>query len=237
MEKLLIILPTYNEIENLENMVRKLMGLSDQIQVLIIEDNSPDGTGKVADQMTEEFSRVNVIHRKGKLGLGSAYITGFKWALEKTDINYIMEMDCDFSHNPDYVLDMAHHVMEGKCDLIIGSRYVKGGGVKNWPFSRYLLSYCASIYARIISGLPIHDTTAGFKCFHRKVLENINLDMIRSDGYSFQIEMHYAVWKKKFRIKEFPIVFVDRENGISKMSKKIIWEAIWLVWKLRWMKF
>ncbi len=231
----MIVLPTYNEKENLERMIDHLMKLPFEIHVLVVDDNSPDGTGDIAEQIAKTNPRIHVLHRQGKLGLGSAYIFGFKWTLRNTDIRYIMEMDCDFSHNPEYVPDLVQPVIKGDADLVIGSRYVRGVNVVNWPLKRLLLSYFASIYTRVITGLPVHDSTAGFKCFNRRVLESINLDKIKSDGYSFQIEMHFFTWKKGFRILETPIVFTDRCAGNSKMSKHIVWEAIWMVWRLRWL--
>lgn len=228
-------MPTYNEKENLETMIQRLMLLPYEIHVLVVDDNSPDGTGDIADKLAQDNPKVHVLHRQGKLGLGSAYIFGFKWTLQHTDIQYIMEMDCDFSHNPDYVPDLINPVVNDEADLVIGSRYIRGVNVVNWPLKRLLLSYFASIYTRVITGLPVHDATAGFKCFRRHVLETIKLDKIRSDGYSFQIEMHFFTWKKGFRILETPIVFVDRFAGYSKMSRHIVWEAIWMVWRLRWL--
>ena len=236
MERILIVLPTYNEKENLENMVRELKKNPYEIHLLIVDDNSPDGTGKIADSLAADDPLIHVIHREGKLGLGSAYIKGFQWALKNTDIQYIMEMDCDFSHNPEYIPSLVEPVVRGEADLVIGSRYIKGVNVVNWPLKRLLLSYFASIYTRIISGLPVKDSTGGFKCFRRKVLETIDLSHIKSDGYSFQIEMNFYCWRKKFSIKEVPIVFVDRYAGQSKMSKKIVYEAIWLVWRLRFLR-
>ncbi len=232
-EKIMIVLPTYNEKDNLEKMIARLMELPYDIHVLVVDDNSPDGTGDIADRLAKENDKINVLHRQGKLGLGSAYIAGFKWTLKNTNIQYIMEMDCDFSHDPNYIPQLVEPVIKGEADLVLGSRYVNGVNVVNWPLKRLLLSYFASIYTRIITGLPVHDATGGFKCFSRKVLEKIDLDKIKSDGYSFQIEMNFYAWKKGFRIKEVPIIFVDRLAGVSKMNKGIVYEAIWMVWRLR----
>ncbi len=236
MADILIVLPTYNERENLNQMVERLLALDYPLRILIVDDNSPDGTGEIADQLAKDHPQIEVMHRQGKLGLGSAYLAGFAWGLANTQCKLFMEMDCDFSHNPDYIPDLIRPVLAGDVDLALGSRYVNGViNVVNWPLKRLLLSYFASVYTRLITGIPVYDTTGGFKCFHRRVLEALNLKKIRSDGYSFQIEMNFYAWKKGFRIREIPIIFTDRLIGQSKMSKKIIWEAIWLVWRLRWL--
>ncbi len=227
----IVVIPTYDEKENIRQIIDSVLDLSPAVGVLIVDDNSPDGTGEIADSMAEGNSRVNVLHRKSKMGLGSAYIAGFKWCLERAEIKYIFEMDADFSHNPKDILRFLEVIKDN--DLVIGSRYLHGITVINWPLRRLVLSYGANIYTRIITGLPLTDSTGGFKCFRREVLEALPLDKIRSDGYSFQIEMNFWCWKKGFRIKEIPIIFTDRRVGVSKMSKKIVWEAIFMVWRLR----
>jgi len=226
-----ICVPTYNERDNIERLIGKLLALPLDLHVLVIDDNSPDGTGGLVDAIVESEERVHVIHRPGKMGLGGAYIRGFQWALSKTDTKYVFEMDADFSHDPAAIPEFFQHIQEA--DLVIGSRYCNGITVMNWPLSRLILSVGANIYSRVITGLPLHDATGGFKCFRRAVLEALPLDRIRSDGYSFQIEMNYHTWKRGFRIVEIPITFTDRLVGQSKMSKRIIWEAAFLVWKLR----
>jgi len=225
-----VVVPTYNERENIEELIEKTLSTSPDIDILIVDDNSPDGTGEIAEKIAKENPRVKVLHRPGKMGLGSAYVEGFKWALKK-GYDFIMEMDADFSHNPEDIPRFIEMIEE--YDLVIGSRYTDGVSVVNWPISRLLLSYFANIYARTVTGVPIMDLTGGFKCFRREVLESINLDTIMSDGYAFQIEMNYRAYKKGFRITEIPIIFIERRAGSSKMSKKIVWEAFWLVWKLR----
>ncbi len=229
-QRALIIFPTYNERENIEKIVHAVLPLDPRINVLIVDDNSPDGTGQIADRLSAAESQVNVLHREKKEGLGRAYIAGFKWAIENK-YDFIFEMDADFSHGPEYLKNFLREIQDH--DLVIGSRYISGVNVINWPMSRLLLSYYANVYTRIVTGLPLRDATGGFKCFRREVLETINLDEVKSSGYSFQIEMSMRAWKKGFRIKEIPIVFVDRIAGSSKMSKKIVREAIWMVWRLR----
>jgi dolichol-phosphate mannosyltransferase len=231
--KTLVIIPTYNEIENIERMVEIVLSKSEDIEVLVMDDNSPDGTGMRVRFMQSSEPRLHLIERPGKMGLGSAYVTGFKYALER-DYEYIMEMDADFSHNPDDVPRLIEAAKNK--DLVIGSRYSDGVNIINWPFRRLLISYFASKYVRVITGMPIKDPTAGFKCFHRRVLESINLNKILSDGYAFQIEMNFRAWVKGFKIKELPIVFTERINGVSKMSRHIVWEAAWMVWRLHIMK-
>jgi dolichol-phosphate mannosyltransferase len=230
-ERALVIIPTYNERENLPRLVPTVLAQDPRIEILIIDDASPDGTGAVADQLAAEELRVHVLHREGKLGLGTAYLTGFRWALER-GYTYIFEMDADFSHDPAHLPQFLDAI--GTADVVLGSRYLEGRvTVVNWPITRLLLSYGANIYARIVTGLPVADATGGFKCFRREVLEAIDLDRIESEGYAFQIEITLRAWKKGFRIKEIPIVFTDRDVGESKMSRRIIWEAVWRVWKLR----
>lgn len=229
-QRALIIFPTYNEKENIEKIVNAVLPLDPRIHVLIVDDNSPDGTGRIADKLANEEEKVNVLHREEKEGLGRAYLAGFKWALERK-FDLIFEMDADFSHGPEYLKDFFREIKE--YDLVIGSRYISGVNVINWPMTRLLLSYFANAYTRVITGLPLRDATGGFKCFRREVLETIDLDAVRSNGYSFQIEMSMRVWKKGFTIKEIPIVFIDRVAGSSKMSKKIVREAIWMVWLIK----
>jgi len=229
-KKALIIFPTYNEKENIELIANAVLPLDERINILIVDDNSPDGTGAIADKMAANDSRINVLHRENKEGLGRAYLAGFKWALENK-FDYIFEMDADFSHDPKFVPDFLKAIEE--YDLVLGSRYISGVNVINWPMGRLLLSYYANMYTRIVTGLNVRDATGGFKCFRREVLETIDLDAVRSNGYIFQIEVSMRVWKKGFKIKEIPIVFADRVLGQSKMSKKIVREAIWKVWYLR----
>jgi dolichol-phosphate mannosyltransferase len=228
--KSLIIIPTYKEKENIERLVRTLFDLGQEIEILIVDDNSPDGTGDIADRLAAQDDRVHVLHRPGKLGLGSAYIQGFKFALDH-GYDLIFEMDADFSHDPSYIPHFLEKIKE--CDVVLGSRYVQGVNVINWPMSRLLLSYFANFYTRIITGLPVKDATGGFKCYRRSALQAIDLDNVKSDGYSFQIEMTFKCWKKGFRISEMPIIFYERQRGHSKMSKKIVREAVVMVWRLR----
>lgn len=231
--KTLIIIPTYNESENINTAIDVVMGLEIQdLDILVVDDNSPDGTGNVVKNLALVNQHIKLIEREGKLGLGTAYVCGFKYAIAH-NYDYVMEMDADLSHDPAMIPFFLKSMHDA--DLVIGSRYVGGetANVVNWPLRRLMLSRGASIYTRIITGLPVQDPTAGFKCFRRKVLETIDLDNIRSGGYSFQIEVNFKVWRKGFRIKEIPIVFIDRTVGKSKMSRKIIWEAIWMVWRLR----
>jgi len=228
--KSIIIIPTYNEKENIERLIGEIRKLDRDFHVLIIDDNSPDGTGRIADELAQKYSEVFVIHRRGKRGLGTAYITGFKYALEN-NYDFIFTMDADFSHQPKYLIDFLEKAKQ--YDLVIGSRYVKDGRIQNWPLHRLILSRGANIYVRMVTGLRIFDSTGGFNCYRRKILENIDLDSIISDGYAFQIEMKYRLWKKGFSIREVPITFIDRARGTSKISKRIIFQAFFLVWKLR----
>jgi dolichol-phosphate mannosyltransferase len=229
--KALVIIPTYNESENLPQIVPQVLRRDDRLHVLVVDDRSPDGTGDLADRLAAESpGRVFVLHRDEKAGLGQAYLAGFRWALER-DFDLIFEMDADFSHDPKYLPDFLKAIESA--DLVIGSRYISGVNVVNWPMSRLLLSYYANVYSRVITGMPLRDGTGGFKCFRREVLAALDLDAVRSNGYSFQIEMSFRTYKKGFRITEIPIVFVDRQAGTSKMSKKIVREAIWMVWRLR----
>ena len=231
----IVIIPTYNERENIENIIRAVMGLEHGFHILIIDDGSPDGTAAIVKGLMEvEFAgRLHLVERKGKLGLGTAYIAGFKWSLEH-GYDYIFEMDADFSHDPKDLPRLYAACAEDGADVAIGSRYVTGVNVVNWPMGRVLMSYFASKYVRFITGCPIHDTTAGFKCYRRKVLETIDLDKIRFKGYAFQIEMKFTAYKLGFRIAEVPVIFVNRQLGVSKMSGGIFSEALFGVVKLRW---
>ena len=228
--KSLVIVPTYNERANVQALIPQILSLRLDVEVLIVDDNSPDGTGQVVADMAAKDNRVHLLGRKAKLGLGSAYVEGFKYALSRPEIEYVFEMDADFSHDPASIPNFLEAIKD--YDLVLGSRYLRGVRVVNWPLSRLILSYSANLYTRIVTGLPVHDATGGFKCFRRRALESVDLDGVHSDGYSFQIEMSFKCWKKGFRIKEIPITFVDRRVGTSKMSHKIIWEAVWLVWRL-----
>lgn len=229
-ERALVVVPTYNERTNIPLLVPAILIQDPRLDVLVVDDNSPDGTGQLADDLAKNDTRVHVLHRQAKQGLGKAYIAGFKWALER-GYDYVFEMDADFSHDPKFLPEFLRAVESA--DLVVGSRYTSGVNVINWPMSRLLLSIGANQYARIVTGLPIADSTGGFKCFRRQVLEAIALDRVRSNGYAFQIEMTFRAWKKGFRIAEIPIVFTDRVEGQSKMNRKIVREAIWMVWWLR----
>jgi dolichol-phosphate mannosyltransferase len=236
MPERVVIIPTYNEKENIEKMIRKVMLLPGGYHLLIVDDGSPDGTADIVKRLMPEFSgRLFMEERKGKLGLGTAYIHGFRWSL-KNQYEYIFEMDCDFSHNPDDLNRLYAACAEQGADVAVGSRYVKGGEVKNWPMNRLFISYFASVYVRMILWFGVRDTTAGFKCYKAKVLETIDLDKIKFVGYAFQIEMKYTAWKLGFKIKEVPIVFTDRTEGVSKMSKGIIKEAFLGVLQMRFKK-
>lgn len=229
----LVIIPTYNEKENVEKMIRKVFSLSKAFHLLIVEDNSPDGTGDIVKKLMPEFEdKLFILERKGKLGLGTAYIAGFKWALEK-GYEYIFEMDCDFSHNPDDLVRLYAACHEQGADVAVGSRYVKGVNVVNWPMSRVLMSYFASKYVRMVTRIPVADTTAGFVCYKAKVLRTIDLSKVKFMGYAFQIEMKYTSWKLGFKVAEVPIIFTDRTEGTSKMSSKIFKEAFFGVISLR----
>lgn len=229
----LVIVPTYNEAHNIHKIIEAIMSLNEPASLLVVDDGSPDGTGEIVKSLKEQYKeRLYLIERPGKLGLGTAYVEGFKFALEN-DFTYVCEMDADFSHNPDDIPALVREVKSDNADVAIGSRYSNGISIVNWPLSRLILSYGANLYARFITGLPVADTTAGFKCIHRKVLEAISVEGIRSNGYAFQIELHFRAWKAGFRIKEVSIIFREREEGVSKMSKKIVWEAIWRVWFLK----
>ena len=229
----IVIIPTYNEIENIAKIIRKVFSLPGRFHVLIIDDGSPDGTAAAVRTLQNEYmDQLFLIERNGKQGLGTAYITGFKWSLEK-GYQYIFEMDADFSHNPDDLLRLHEACANGSCEVSVGSRYVKGGRVENWPMNRIFISYGASVYVRLITWMHVKDCTAGFVCYKREVLQKIALDEVRFIGYAFQIEMKYRALKAGFRIREIPITFVDRKEGHSKMSKGIIKEAILGVWKMK----
>ena len=229
-ERVLVVVPTYNERINVPQIVPAILAQDPCVHVLIVDDNSPDGTGELADQLAAENARVHVLHRGRKEGLGKAYLAGFRWALD-CGYDLIFEMDADFSHDPRFLPTFLDAVQDA--DLVIGSRYKSGVNVINWPISRLLLSIGANQYARVVTGLPLTDSTGGFKCFRRQVLEAIPLERVRSNGYAFQIEMSFLAWKKGFRIREIPIVFTDRVEGQSKMNGKIVREAVWMVWWLR----
>jgi len=230
MNKSIIVIPTYNEVENISKLIDTIFNIKSDIDILIVDDNSPDGTAEIVSGMMNKDSRIHLIKRPEKMGLGTAYCDGFKYALER-GFDYIFEMDADFSHNPEDIprfLEEIHNY-----DLVIGSRYVSGVNVVNWPLKRLILSYGANLYTRIITGMPVHDATGGFKCFRAEALKRIDLNKIKSNGYGFQIEMNFRLWKSGARLKEIPIIFIDRRSGVSKMNKKIIYEAIFLVWKLK----
>lgn len=230
MSKILVIIPTYNELENIRKMIPEVLNKSDDIDILVVDDNSPDNTGKYVEEKSRVEPRIKIIKRPYKMGLGTAYIAGFKYAIDN-NYDLVFEMDADYSHDPKDIPCFLEAIKEA--DLVLGSRYINGVRVLNWPMKRLMLSYYASVYTRIITGLPVHDTTGGFKCFRIEVLKAIDLDKVKSNGYSFQIEMTYKAFKKNFRIKEIPIVFTDRAKGTSKMSRKIVYEAVFMVWRLR----
>lgn len=227
---ILIIIPTYNERENIVLIVPEVKKVLPGVHILVVDDSSPDGTGACVKQMAAAFDGLFLLTRPKKEGLGRAYISGFKWALERS-YEFIFEMDADFSHDPRYLPDFVTAV--DTADLVLGSRYLTGVNVVNWPLCRLIISYGGNLYARLVTGLPVRDCTGGFKCFRRKVLESINFDRISVSGYSFQIEMTWLAWKKGYRIKEIPIIFVDRKRGKSKMSMRIIGEGLLLIWRLR----
>lgn len=226
----LVIIPTYNEIDNIQRMLDTLISLYPELSILIIEDGSPDGTAEVVKEFMKTNDKIHIIERTGKLGLGTAYITGFKWALER-DYDFIFEMDCDFSHNPKDIPILLEAAQSN--DLVIGSRYIDGIRIINWPMHRLLLSYFAGVYTRIITGLKVLDATGGFKCFKKSSLQSLNLEKVFSNGYSFQIELNFKIWSKGLKVQEVPIVFTERRDGQSKMSGNIVWEAIFAVIKLR----
>lgn len=227
-----VIIPTYNEKENISAMIDKVFSLPEPFDLLVIDDGSPDGTASIVKQRQQDFpDRLHLLERSGKQGLGTAYITGFRWALER-DYDYVFEMDCDFSHNPDDLVRLYQAAVEG-ADVVVGSRYVTGVNVVNWPMKRLLMSYYASVYVRTVTRMPVRDATAGFVCYSREVLERLDLDAVQMKGYGFQIEMKYSAWKLGFRIREVSIIFTERVVGASKMSSGIFGEAFWGVLKLR----
>ncbi len=228
--KILIIIPTYNESDNIRAIAGEIFDVYDGLDILVVDDNSPDGTGGIVRDMQLEDTRVHLLERSGKLGLGTAYCAGFLWAMER-GYDVVFEMDADFSHDPKEIPNFLRAIESA--DVVIGSRYSTGVNVVNWPMQRLLLSWFANLYTRLITRMPIYDATGGFKCFRTDILRGVDLTKIRSNGYAFQIEMNYKLWKRGARMLEIPIIFVDRRSGVSKMSKNIIWEAAWLVWKLR----
>ncbi len=233
MEKTLVVTPTYNEADNIEKFIGQVLAQGPSIEMLIVDDSSPDGTAAIVERMMEREKRIHILKRPGKMGLGTAYVDGFRYAI-KEGYDFIFEMDADFSHNPEEVPRFLEKAKE--FDLVIGSRYTNGVRVVNWPIRRLLLSYAANVYTRVITGMPIKDATGGFKCFRRRVLESIDLDRVHSNGYAFQIEMNFKAYSKGFRLTEHPIIFVDRASGLSKMSRKIVYEAVFMVWKLKFRK-
>ena len=229
----LVIVPTYNESENIGPLLERLLGLPYGLDVLVVDDGSPDGTAAIVEGIIASNARVHILCRPRKMGLGTAYLAGFRWGIERR-YDVLFEMDADFSHDPAHLPDFLRAI--GRTDVVLGSRYRQGKvTVVNWPISRLILSYFANVYARAVTGLPVWDATGGFKCFRREVLEAIDLSKVRSNGYAFQIEMSYRAWKRGFQLVEIPIVFVDRTEGQSKMSRAIVREAIWMVWRLRWL--
>ena len=231
MSHTLLVLPTYNEADNIRPMVKRLLNLETVIDVLVVDDNSPDGTGDIASELSELNECVHVLHRQEKDGLGRAYCAGFAWALER-DYDFVFEMDCDFSHNPDDIVRFLEKAESENADLVLGSRYCEGIRVINWPISRLMLSLFAAKYVQIITGMSFTDPTGGFKCFRRQALQAINLDKVKANGYSFQVELTHILWRAGYKIAEVPIIFTDRFVGTSKMSGKIVREAIWMVWRL-----
>ncbi|HKW50034.1 MAG TPA: polyprenol monophosphomannose synthase [Gemmatimonadaceae bacterium] len=230
-ERALVIVPTYNERENITRLIGAILEQDPRLEVLVVDDGSPDGTGGIVEDLIQHEARLHILKRPRKMGLGTAYLAGFSWALEQC-YDFVFEMDADFSHDPAHLSQFLHAIEDA--DLVLGSRYRNGKvTVVNWPIKRLLLSYFANVYARVVTGLPVWDATGGFKCFRRKVLEAIDLAHVRSNGYAFQIEMSFRAWRKHFKIVEIPIVFVDRTEGQSKMSRSIVREAIWMVWRLR----
>lgn len=231
MSAALVVIPTYNERQNIGKIVPRVLAADSRFEVLVVDDDSPDGTGEEADRMAEEIERVHVLHRDEKKGLGAAYLAGFDWALER-DYELVFEMDADLSHDPQHLPEFL--ALAERYDVVVGSRYMRGVTVVNWPMGRLLLSWLANWYARVVTGVPLHDLTSGFKCYRREVLEQLRLGEIHSNGYAFQIETVFRAWRAGYRVVETPIVFVDRNVGMSKMSKRIVLEAIWMVWRMRW---
>lgn len=227
-----VVIPTYNERDNVRNLLPIILKKGPNIRILIVDDNSPDGTGQMVAEMSSGNDRIVLLSRPRKMGLGTAYVAGFKWVLANSDADYVFEMDADLSHNPDRIPDFITKIRAGN-DLVVGSRYLNGVSVVNWPIRRLILSYYASTYARFVTGIPLRDQTSGYKCIRRDVLEVIELDRVVADGYAFQIEMNYLAHREGFRLAEIPIIFEDRRAGTSKISRKIVCEAIWVVWRLR----
>ncbi|MBI1807861.1 MAG: polyprenol monophosphomannose synthase [Ignavibacteria bacterium] len=230
MAKTLVVTPTYDEAPNIETFITQVLKQDAGVEILVVDDNSPDGTGDLVEKLMSQNPRIHLLRRPGKMGLGTAYVEGFKYAIANT-FDYVFEMDADFSHSPEEIPSFLTK-ME-MFDLVIGSRYTNGVRVINWPIRRLILSYAANVYTRIITGMPIKDATGGFKCFRRRVLEAIDLDNIHSNGYAFQIEMNFKAWSKGFKVCEHPIIFLERTSGVSKMSRKIVYEAVFMVWKLK----
>jgi dolichol-phosphate mannosyltransferase len=230
MARSLVIIPTFNEADNIPQLLPAVLSQAPNLDVLVIDDNSPDGTAGLVRDMMSADSRIHLIERPGKMGLGTAYVRGFRFAIEGK-YDYVFEMDADFSHSPKEIPNFLKKIQE--CDLVLGSRYIRGVRVLNWPMRRLLLSFSANVYTQIITGLPVRDATGGFKCFKREVLEAIDLDKVKSNGYAFQIEMSFKAWKKGFRLVEIPIIFLDRRSGVSKMSRRIVYEAVFMLWTLR----
>jgi len=230
MKNAIVVIPTYNERDNLEPLCQEILRVKQDLDILVVDDNSPDGTGELADQLAAAHPQIHVLHRQKKEGLGRAYVAGFGRALEE-GYRLIVQMDADFSHNPEYLPDLLQAASEA--DVAVGSRYIRGGGVRNWPWKRIILSSNANRYVRAITAIPLHDCTGGFRCYRREVLEAIDLSTILSNGYSFQVEVAYRVHRLGFRFREVPIIFVDRRAGQSKLSQKVFWESVWLPWRLR----
>jgi len=233
MDKTLVVTPTYNEADNIERFIGQVLAQHPSVEMLIVDDNSPDGTAAIVERMIASNHRIHILKRPGKMGLGTAYVDGFRYAIRE-GYEYIFEMDADFSHNPEEIPRFLEKAQE--YDLVIGSRYTNGVRVVNWPIRRLLLSYAANVYTRVITGMPVKDATGGFKCFRRRVLEAIDLGRVHSNGYAFQIEMNFKAYSKGFRLCEHPIIFVDRAVGQSKMSRKIVYEAVFMVWTLKFRK-
>jgi dolichol-phosphate mannosyltransferase len=225
----LVVIPTYNEKENIQVVIPKILSHPYDLQILVVDDGSPDGTGRIVEEMSRKDPRISLLSRSGKMGLGSAYVAGFKQAITM-GIDCVIQMDADLSHDPQAIPEFIEAIREN--DLVVGSRYLNGVTVVNWPIRRLILSFGANLYTKIVTGMPLSDATGGFKCFRRTTLEMIELDRIGSDGYGFQIEMNFQCWRRNLKIREIPIVFVDRQMGASKLSRRIVWEAIWLVWRL-----
>lgn len=230
MKRTLVVIPTYNESDNIRRIIPAVLNLGKNFEVLIVDDNSPDGTGGIVEELRRDERRIHLIRRAGKMGLGTAYIDGFRYAIQQS-FDCVFEMDADFSHDPNELPVMLEKTKAA--DVVVGSRYAQGVNVVNWPMRRLMLSYMANQYTRFVTGLPVHDATSGFVCWTRKVLETLGLDRVRSNGYSFQIEIKFHAWRSGFTIVEHPIIFVDRRVGESKMSKGIVYEAAWMVWKLK----